>query len=85
MVPDSPEAERSLAALSQALDASTESVRLTPGDLLIVDNYRTTHARTPFSPRWDGHDRWLHRSYVRVPQRIDEPAAVADVVAFEAR
>jgi clavaminate synthase/L-asparagine oxygenase len=83
--PQTPEATRSLAALSAALDRTTEAVRLRPGDLLIVDNYRTTHARTPFSPRWDGHDRWLHRTYVRVPQRIDEPAEAADVVDFQAR
>lgn len=80
--PGTPAAERSLDALSKALDQVTEAVRLRPGDLLIVDNYRTTHARTPFMPRWDGLDRWLHRTYVRVPQRLDEPAQAADVVHF---
>lgn len=41
-------------------DEVTEPVVLKPGDLLNVDNYRTTHTRTPFTPRWDGKDRWLH-------------------------
>ncbi|HEY5881359.1 MAG TPA: clavaminate synthase Cs1 [Nakamurella sp.] len=80
-----PEEQRCLDELSAALDEVTEAVRLRPGDLLIVDNYRTTHARTPFTPRWDGHDRWLHRTYVRVPQRLAEPAQAADVVDFEPR
>ena len=83
--PKSAAAERSLAALSTALDQVTEAVRLRPGDLLIVDNDRTTHARSPFSPRWDGSDRWLHRMYVRVPQRLDAPALPAEVVPFVPR
>lgn len=85
LAPETPEAARSLDALSKALDQVTEAVKLRPGDLLIVDNYRTTHARTPFTPRWDGHDRWLHRTYVRVPQRLDELAQAADVVTFVPR
>jgi len=85
LAPESPEAQRSLQSLSDALDKVTEAVRLEPGDLLIVDNNRTTHGRTPFSPRWDGHDRWLHRMYVRVPQRLREPARAGDVVPFTAR
>ncbi|QEU89814.1 hypothetical protein CP970_01605 [Streptomyces kanamyceticus] len=36
-------------------------LELSPGDLLIVDNFRTTHARTPLAPPWDGEERWLHR------------------------
>jgi agmatinase len=85
LAPRTPAAERSVKALSKALDQVTEAVRLRPGDLLIVDNYRTTHARTPFTPRWDGRDRWLHRTYVRVPQLLDEPAHAADVVEFVPR
>jgi L-asparagine oxygenase len=37
---------------------------LKPGDLLIVDNRRVMHARTPFNPRFDGSDRWLMRAMV---------------------
>jgi len=37
---------------------------LKPGDLLIVDNRRVVHARTPFDPRFDGTDRWLMRTMV---------------------
>ena len=31
------------------------------GDILLFDNRRVMHARTPFEPRYDGTDRWLQR------------------------
>ncbi len=76
-----------VADLSNALDKITESVYLTPGDVLIVDNFRTTHARTPFSPRWDGHDRWLHRVYIRTERngQLSGGERAGDVVAFSPR
>lgn len=83
--PQTPAATSALQELSDALDQVTEPVRLEPGDLVVIDNYRTTHARTPFSPRWDGEDRWLHRMYIRVPERIADPAHAGEVVSFVAR
>ncbi|WUH95241.1 TauD/TfdA family dioxygenase [Streptomyces sp. NBC_00433] len=68
--PDGPSALRALRALSGALDEVTETVRLRPGDLLVLDNARVVHGRTAFAPRWDGHDRWLHRMYaMSLPER----------------
>lgn len=43
------------------IESRTEHV-LAQGDLLILDNRRTVHARTPFQPRFDGTDRWLLRT-----------------------
>ncbi|GAX57097.1 L-asparagine oxygenase [Streptomyces olivochromogenes] len=63
--PGDPSARRALQALSEALDEVTDTVRMRPGDLLILDNTRVVHGRTAFTPRWDGHDRWLHRTYAR--------------------
>jgi len=83
--PDGDAARHAFEELTQALDKVTDAVRLRPGDLVIIDNYRTTHARTPFTPRWDGFDRWLHRMYVRVPERLTEPAYPAEVVEFVGR
>ncbi|WP_093771874.1 clavaminate synthase Cs1 [Streptomyces sp. yr375] len=83
--PDDQPAKQALATLSDALDEVTEPVLLKPGDLLIVDNHRTTHARTPFTPRWDGKDRWLHRMYIRVPERMEGTAEPGDVVGFVGR
>lgn len=85
LAPETPEATAAVQALSDALDQVTEPIKLTPGDLVIIDNYRTTHARTPFSPRWDGKDRWLHRLYIRVPERMAGTGAPGDVVTFVPR
>ena len=38
-------------------------VRLNRGDLLIIDNRRTAHARSPFTARFDGSDRWMQRTF----------------------
>ncbi|MET8451530.1 clavaminate synthase Cs1 [Streptomyces sp. NPDC005209] len=85
--PKDPDDVEAVAALSKALDEVTEAVYLTPGDLLIVDNFRTTHARTPFTPRWDGHDRWLHRVYIRTErgEQLSGGERAGDVVAFTPR
>ena len=56
-----------------ALDALAEAftkpdvlrcTRLEPGDLMIINNYKAVHGRSPFTPRFDGCDRWLQRTYV---------------------
>ncbi|MGY5125326.1 clavaminate synthase Cs1 [Streptomyces nigrescens] len=87
LTPGIPEDVAAVDALSKALDEVTEAVYLTPGDVLIVDNFRTTHARTPFTPRWDGKDRWLHRVYIRTPRngQLSGGERAGDVVAFTPR
>ncbi|WP_380168351.1 clavaminate synthase Cs1 [Jannaschia sp. R86511] len=85
LVPQDDTHARALHELSDALDQVTRSVKLSPGQLLIVDNYRTTHARTPFTPRWDGADRWLHRMYIRTRDLVSEDARAGDVVTFVPR
>ncbi|MFF1653230.1 clavaminate synthase Cs1 [Streptomyces sp. NPDC058255] len=87
LAPEEPADKEAVAALSKALDDVTESVKLTPGDLLIIDNFRTTHARTPFSPRWDGKDRWLHRVYIRTDRngQLSGGERAGDVVSFSPR
>jgi L-asparagine oxygenase len=37
--------------------------KLRPGDLLVVNNRKTVHARTAFEAHFDGRDRWLQRIY----------------------
>lgn len=37
---------------------------LEAGDLLVVDNHRCVHGRSPFPARFDGTDRWLQRAFV---------------------
>jgi L-asparagine oxygenase len=40
-------------------------VQINPGDLLAINNNRCVHARSQFTARFDGRDRWLQRVYVR--------------------
>ena len=63
----SAEAAAALDALRTACDdpAIQTRVQLGAGDLLLIDNNRCAHSRSPFPARYDGHDRWLRRVYVR--------------------
>jgi L-asparagine oxygenase len=36
---------------------------LKPGEILLLDNHRAVHGRSQFSPRYDGTDRFLIRSF----------------------
>lgn len=61
----------------EALETFTETVNetatelyLEPGDIVLIDNFRTAHSRTEFKPRWDrpmNDNRWLNRIFVRTP------------------
>ena len=50
-------------ALQRGLAEHALTHRLRPGDLAIVDNRVTAHGRTAFTPRYDGRDRWLQRTF----------------------
>lgn len=50
-----------LETLINALDDVIVNVVLRPGDICLIDNYRTVHGRNAFQPRFDGTDRWLRR------------------------
>lgn len=58
------EAAAALEALRSAIDDSQVSITLEAGDLLVVDNDIAVHGRSPFTPRFDGTDRWLQRTFV---------------------
>lgn len=60
---------------SEALEKMTLAVRkvqekilLEPGDLLIIDNKRAIHGRSPFNMYGDGYDRWLQRVYISIDE-----------------
>ena len=63
MVAYSDRAQRALERLRAIAWEVVEPVRLTHGDLLIIDNRRTAHARSPFTARFDGSDRWMQRTF----------------------
>ncbi len=55
------EATAALKTFHDGADAAGLYVTLQAGDILLFDNRRVMHARTPFEPRYDGTDRWLQR------------------------
>jgi len=62
--PLTPRATVALVEFGEVCDATARTIRLTQGDLVIVDNRVTVHGRTAFHPRYDGADRWLQRTFV---------------------
>jgi L-asparagine oxygenase len=62
-------AESALAELERLFGETAFSVKLTPGDLAIVDNRVAVHGRSAFTPRYDGKDRWLRRTFVATDLR----------------
>lgn len=58
------EADQALRALGEATDEHHTSIALQAGELLVVDNNVAVHGRTPFTPRFDGTDRWMQRAFV---------------------
>lgn len=59
----SEEAAWALGLLQDAMTSVLAGVVLERGDLVIVDNRAAAHARTAFTPRYDGCDRWLRRCF----------------------
>lgn len=58
------DAERVVQAIKTAISGATTSVVLSSGDLLVIDNNRAVHGRSPFTARFDGTDRWLQRAFI---------------------
>ncbi|MFF3737226.1 TauD/TfdA family dioxygenase [Streptomyces sp. NPDC002566] len=63
------------ARLERELARVSVAVVLDPGEVLVVDNDLVSHGRVPFKARYDGTDRWLKRSSVRVEGRRTRPPA----------
>ena len=61
-------AEAALDRLQAACRETAHQVFLRPGEALLINNRKGLHARTPFTARYDGADRWLQRTYVRRSQ-----------------
>lgn len=57
-------AATALRELGVGLDKVAISHVMQRGDLLLFDNKRVVHARTPFAARFDGTDRWLMRTMI---------------------
>ncbi|MFJ8650988.1 TauD/TfdA family dioxygenase [Streptomyces rochei] len=71
-------AAEALRELQDRFDATATTHRLVPGELAIVDNRVTVHGRTEFTPRYDGTDRWLQRTFVLTDLRRSRALRPAD-------
>jgi hypothetical protein len=58
------EAQAVLDRLGELVRSHASAIALESGDLLVVDNLRSVHARSAFRARFDGSDRWLQRAFV---------------------
>ncbi|MFG2652469.1 TauD/TfdA family dioxygenase [Streptomyces sp. NPDC048436] len=66
LLTDAPAFHNAYAALGAHLAACEETVRLHPGDAVLIDNDVAVHSRRSFKPRYDGSDRWLKRVLIRM-------------------
>lgn len=64
--------------LAAELERVCITAALAPGELLLVDNDVVVHGRVPFTPRYNGTDRWLKRVNIRLPQRRRAAAETAE-------
>ncbi|MFJ8075443.1 TauD/TfdA family dioxygenase [Streptomyces sp. NPDC096176] len=58
-------AQAALDQLQGVCRSVAHKVLLRPGQALLINNRKGVHARSSFTARYDGRDRWLQRTYVR--------------------
>lgn len=63
------EAAGALDRLRDAMMDVRATLILRPGQMVFIDNRVNVHGRGPFTPRYDGTDRWLHRVFVHLDNR----------------
>jgi L-asparagine oxygenase len=79
------EAQDALERLAEAIFAAQTAVVLRSGDVLVVDNHRAVHGRSPFPARFDGTDRWLQRTFVVTDLAASQHERVGRVIVTEFR
>lgn len=60
-----PEGQAVLDKIARLTEELKYTVYLQAGQMAVIENWRTIHGRTVFTPRYDGTDRWLKRILVR--------------------
>lgn len=58
------DSEAAMQRLHAALSEQTYGFCLQPGEAIVIDNRKACHARTRFTPFYDGYDRWLQRIFL---------------------
>ena len=77
------EGKLALERFADAIVLAADTVRLQSGDMAFIDNRLALHGRSSFAPRYDGYDRWLHRTFVHLDNRrsrVDRPGNGAVLV-----
>jgi len=54
-----------LSELEDFIEEQAVGAVISPGNAIILNNYRTCHTRTSFSPTFNGMDRWFQRAYFK--------------------
>jgi L-asparagine oxygenase len=57
------EAQAMIPRIVEVYRAHRFSVTMEPGQILLLDNVRAVHGRSPFTPNFDGSDRFIIRSF----------------------
>lgn len=66
---DDVEAKIALDKFHTALDNNATSIIMNPGDIVIIDNLSTAHARSSYKPNYGSNQRWMRRINIRNGQR----------------
>lgn len=79
-----PAANIALVEFKEAAADRAREVVLDAGDILVLDNRTTVHGRRPFTPKYDGTDRWLLRALIReeLPPSTDYEGGVITTTDF---
>lgn len=64
VVQGSPEAVAAYKRVKAIAASLMEGVWLGSGDVLLVNQKKASHGRSPYAAKYDGHDRWLQRAYI---------------------
>jgi L-asparagine oxygenase len=64
MKPLNADAENAMRELEHVVTQVGHQIALGAGDVILIDNRRSAHARTAFKAHYDGTDRWLQRIFV---------------------
>ncbi|WP_321907837.1 TauD/TfdA family dioxygenase [Burkholderia cepacia] len=63
--PTDTESASALLQFERSLHQFATEITLRAGEILVIDNRISVHARTSFTPAFDGTDRWLQSTYVK--------------------
>ena len=58
------EAEQALSYFHSELNNHKTTIEMVPGDIILLDNRRVVHGRTPYQPNYGPKARWLRRGNI---------------------